>query len=248
MSMGIKEELEAAQEIQQINIRIRRAWGTIFKSGFEKYALMLKYQRKQLLTSIALIASLGVIIVFGYKLYLKEEISATRVEQVLSIVDRDSVITGLPKENIEFMYSVAQIESGGNFSIVGGANNKYWGAFQFGPAALDAVGLKGIDKNVFLRDTTLQIWAMNQLMIKNYKRLSSRIEERKIPLKGGVRIGRYMCTVSGLLAASHLVGVNGVIKFIDSNGSVIAKDGNGVPLTDYLQLNNFALKFGIENK
>lgn len=241
--MSIKDELEAAQEIQQINIRVRRAWVTVLTSWIKKYSLMVKYQRKQMFTSIALIASTLIMSFFGYKLYLHEKVSEVHVSQIITTMERDSLFLGLHKENIEFMYAVSLIESGGKFDIVGGAGNKYWGAFQFGPLALESVGLKGIDKNVFLRDTTLQIWAMNRLMTKNYKALSSRIEKYKIPLKGGVRIGRYLCTVSGLLAASHLVGVNAVIRFIDTNGGEIARDGNEVPLTDYLQLNNFDLRF-----
>ena len=69
------------------------------------------------------------------------------------------------------------------------------------------------------------------------------IVKYNIPITGGIRIGFNLVTVSGIIAASHLVGAESVKRFLDSNGKDVTCDGNGVPLTVYLQLNNFKLDF-----
>ena len=242
--MGISEELKAAQEIQQINIKVRRAWGTIFSSWYKKAWLMIKYQKKQLLITLIALASLFFCGWLTFKYVLFPDIEMYKIEQVMKELP-DSVYEniGINSGNVDFMLALAQIESSGKWDAVGGSGNAYIGAFQFGPIALKAVGLENIDKKLFLNDPRLQMWAMNSLMKKNYISLSPLITEKKIPMHGGVKIGRYVVTVSGLLAAAHLVGAGDVKKFINSNGTEIAKDGNGVPLTDYFMLNNFTISF-----
>lgn len=241
--MGISEELKAAQEIQQINIKVRRAWGTIFSSWFKKSKLMIKYQRKQLITTLIATLSLTCCIYMCFRFILFPDIEKYKIEQIMSQIASDSLSVGIPQSNIDFMLALAQIESNGKWDIVGGSNNAYIGAFQFGQAALKEVGLGSVDKKLFLGDPSLQMWAMNRLMKKNYMVLSDYITEMKIPMQGGVKVGRYMVTVSGLLAMAHLVGAGDTKKFLQSKGTVIPKDGNGVPLTDYLQLNNFVITF-----
>lgn len=241
--MGISEELKAAQEIQQINIKVRRAWGTIFSSWYKKAWLMLKYQKKQLFTTlIAITAVIGCAYMCCRYIFFPD-VEKYRIEQIINQCIPDSLNLSISQGNIDFMLALAQVESHGKWDIVGGSANAYIGAFQFGPAALKEVGLQGVDKKLFLGDPALQLWAMNRLMKKNYMRLSDLIEEKKIPMQGGVRVGRYMVTVSGLLAGAHLVGVGAVKKFLETNGKEVAKDGNGVPLTDYFMLNNFIITF-----
>ena len=63
----------------------------------------------------------------------------------------------------------------------------------------------------------------------------------KIPVKGGILIGNHLVTQSGFLGASHLVGAFAAIDFVESNGQRVAIDGNNVPLTKYLELNNIEL-------
>ena len=46
-------------------------------------------------------------------------------------------------------------------------------------------------------------------------------------------------TLSGLLAGSHLVGAGAVKEFLDSSGKIVPKDGNDVPVTEYMK------KFGV---
>ena len=51
----------------------------------------------------------------------------------------------------------------------------------------------------------------------------------------GRKIGDVTVTPAGMLAAAHLVGNEGVKKFLDSAGSVDPKDGNGVSCSTYMK-------------
>jgi len=74
--------------------------------------------------------------------------------------------------------------------------------------------------------------------LKNRGKDISSLDELVGDTIGGIRLSK-----SGLLAATHLVGYKGVVDFITSNGDKVAKDGNGVPLTNYLEhFANYAIK------
>jgi hypothetical protein len=51
-----------------------------------------------------------------------------------------------------------------------------------------------------------------------------------------------IATISGYLAAAHLVGAGSVKKYLDIG--IITYDGNNKPLTDHFQLNN--MKFDLD--
>jgi hypothetical protein len=38
-----------------------------------------------------------------------------------------------------------------------------------------------------------------------------------------------------MLAGAHLVGHAAVKRFLDSGGAIVERDGNGVPVTDYMR-------------
>jgi hypothetical protein len=137
------------------------------------------------------------------------------------------------------MTTISQLESRHRFDI---SNGQYWGAFQLGEAARKEVGLSSLDKETFLHDSIIQIWAMNEYMKKNFEYISKTIIQYKIPRRGGIIIGNHLVTQSGFLGASHLVGAFAAIDFIKSNGATVPVDGNGVALTKYLELNNIELE------
>lgn len=55
-------------------------------------------------------------------------------------------------------------------------------------------------------------------------------------------LGRYIgqtingveITMSGILAGAHLVGIGSLKQYLESGGSIIPRDGNNVPITDYI--------------
>ena len=42
-------------------------------------------------------------------------------------------------------------------------------------------------------------------------------------------------SVSGMIAGAHLVGIGGLKEFLNSKGAKIPKDGNDIPITDYIR-------------
>ena len=68
---------------------------------------------------------------------------------------------------------VGQIESNGDYEVVGGYNNHYHGKYQFGRLALKDVGIgfRKEDRQSFLQDPELQEAAFQSLTMKNHKTL-----------------------------------------------------------------------------
>lgn len=99
----------------------------------------------------------------------------------------------------------------------------YVGLYQFGKDAFDWVGIK---KEDYLKDINLQHKAAATLAEKNFKGLEGYV---------GKTIGGIKLTKSGLMAAAHLGGRGNVMKFLNSNGKEVFKDGNNVPITHYMK-------------
>ena len=50
----------------------------------------------------------------------------------------------------------------------------------------------------------------------------------------GTTMGGVHITKSGMLGGAHLVGPGALRQFLASNGRIVPRDGNGVPITDYI--------------
>lgn len=142
-----------------------------------------------------------------------------------------------------FANDIAQKESSGIWTI----SNRYgyMGLYQIGRLALkdvsdrtDDPSLKGIhkivtkskfDKNPNIFPVELQTKVFREIL-KNNKAYLRDYYKYIGTVVGGVQI-----TESGLLASAHLVGHRGIKKFLDSNGRVDTKDGNGVKCSTYLK-------------
>lgn len=141
------------------------------------------------------------------------------------------------KGNNEFLFDLGYFESRGNYNPRG--NESYWGKYQMGRAALNAVGFDKISKDEFINDTLLQEVAIRRLMSLNKRVLAELIGKWEGKTLSGIYI-----TQSGLLAAAHLGGCSNVRKFLESNGVCVFKDGNGTPITKYMKhFSNYKLKF-----
>jgi len=82
--------------------------------------------------------------------------------------------------------------------------------------------------------------AFDKYVKKQERYLINGLRNRGMDIKSldmlvGKTINGIPITKSGLIAALHLAGYKGVAEFIISNGEKIDKDGNGVPLTTYLE-------------
>lgn len=130
-------------------------------------------------------------------------------------------------------------------------NNKfpaYIGKYQFGTIALVDVGVCKNNKEAkqfkidFSKNPNIWPESEQEISMKKLQNNNSKYLKNYIDYIGKT-INGILITESGLLAASHLVGNGNVIKFLKSNGEIIAKDGNNVPLTKYLSMfSNYDLK------
>lgn len=124
-----------------------------------------------------------------------------------------------------FLDAIGFKESGNNYNIV----NKfgYMGKYQFGRSTLK--GLKiNVNRQEFLKDSTLQEQAMYLLLTHNKKKLRRYINKYEGQVIYGVLI-----TESGILAAAHLAGQGNVRKFFREGYEF--KDGFGTSITSYME-------------
>ncbi len=134
----------------------------------------------------------------------------------------------------KFLGALASSESSGDPEIVNRLG--YIGKYQFGRKALEDLGLHTkitthrfkVNPKIFPEHE--QDKAMVKLLKLNKGYLGDYIDKFSGKVINGVRI-----TKSGLLAGSHLVGAGAVKQFLDSGGKFVPKDGNDVPVTDYIK-------------
>lgn len=132
----------------------------------------------------------------------------------------------------KFMYDFGKKESSNNPDTI----NKigYIGRFQFGTLALLDVGydLETISKfreNPKLFTLQEQNEAFLKLLKNNARVLKNVINQYDLKIIDGVLI-----TKSGILAAAHLAGAQGVINYF--NKQTNKRDNNGTSIQDYLKL------------
>lgn len=134
----------------------------------------------------------------------------------------------------KFLNALASSESSMNPKSVNRFG--YIGKYQFGKKALEDLGLDDkINAHKFKKNPKIfpehaQDKAMVDLLKINKDYLGDYINNYVGKVVAGVQI-----TKSGLLAGSHLVGAHAVKQFLDSNGRIIPRDGNDVPVTEYIK-------------
>lgn len=219
---------------------------------FESTVLNLFNRFKNKIGIVAIIASLLVgTYLTGSKvreLIQKSNIEPAKQEEVIKKVEEKEhkkTFTFKKKKNdlFKFLKALAQKESSLDPTNVNRLG--YIGKYQFGKMALKDVGLEDkistvkFKKNPSIWPEKEQDKAMIKLLKKNRDYLGEYLSQFEGKTIGGVKI-----TKSGLLAGSHLVGAGAVKQFLDSNGQFVPKDGNGVPVTDYIKkFGNYNLTF-----
>lgn len=150
----------------------------------------------------------------------------------------------------EFLDALAYSESSGRISVVNSFG--YVGLYQIGEAALFDIGVytEGANANYFNNDfkghftgafginsydefqysSHLQTVAISEYNIQH----ESSIKSNGYGAKIGQIIGGVEISLAGMIAGAHLVGRSALFDFLDSNGTVVPSDGNGVPITHYL--------------
>lgn len=218
----------------QLNMHIKMTKSVFAKWFVSYFSYLFMYRYKQLsfqtlklsLTLFCIIAPIWYFMTHPNTIFIKGE------NKVEFVYENDSTRT-----QEYFLKKIAFYESGGSYNPKG--NESYHGKYQIGRAALDAIGFNGISKDDFINDHELQEVAMRRLMKHNKKMMAEWIGKYE-----GKTIAGIYVTQSGILAASHLGGPGNVMKFLQTNGSEIFRDGNGTPITKYLkELSGYKLSF-----
>ena len=154
----------------------------------------------------------------------------------------------------DFLKAIAQRESSLNPAA---NNNGYVGLFQLGTLAMTDAGYYrsngsavnswggtftgkngATSLNSFLANPDLQVKAITDYYVKlqtyiDYFGLTGYIDKT---------VNGMPITASGLIAGAHLVGIGSLKQFLDSGGAIIPRDGNNVPVTQYIaQFGGYAL-------
>ncbi|CAM3428170.1 hypothetical protein [Aequorivita lipolytica] len=146
-------------------------------------------------------------------------------EYEVNLSSQDSV-PFLGKSFLGFCYDLGFSESSGNYRAVNRLG--YLGKYQFGRSTLNWVGIHNTSR--FLNSPLLQEKAFEALISKNKWVLRDYIDKFDGQSINGVKISE-----SGLLAAAHLGGSGNVKKFLDSDGDIVFRDANNVPITKYMK-------------
>jgi hypothetical protein len=154
--------------------------------------------------------------------------------EIVVVTDTIPVYFDSTKTHNMFLDAIAYYESGqtttngkvvyGNYRKVN--NLGYLGKYQFGRTTLKELKITCTPQE-FLDQPELQEFAMDEHLRLNKKLLAEYIGKYQFTYYRGIFI-----TESGILAAAHLGGAGSVKKFF--KGGTIFKDGNGVPITTYM--------------
>ncbi len=145
------------------------------------------------------------------------------------------IVRSNPTELEKFLDHVAERESDNTPTVT----NRYGmlGKYQFSPLTIKELGYT-ITKEEFLRNAELQDSVMVDYMRANNRELEDLIKRYEGRIFKGVKITR-----SGVLAAAHLAGSNGVRTYFTNDDPKGRTDGNGTSVRDYLsEFNQYKLR------
>jgi len=187
------------------------------------------------------------IIAIVTSLFTENDVVASKSNSPIIVRDTITIVETVIKDDLPvYLYALRSLEANLNYKarrINTDKNGKksgsqYIGAYQMGNSAREQIGLAHLNNEggykIILNDSTLQDIIMMQY-------LKDQVIEMQPYFKkyNNTKVGKWFITNSGILAMSHLLGTENTKAFLDSKGQKISKDGNGRPITDYLQLNNF---------
>lgn len=168
---------------------------------------------------------------FNYALSYAEQLAQTESFEAIVINENeinfnDFEIPFSGRSFTAFKQAMAIRESQGKYDIVNDFG--YAGKYQFGKAALRAVGIS--DRKEFLNNPILQEEAFKALLAINKYNLQSEISKYSGKVINGVEV-----TESGILASAHLLGSSSVKRYLKSNGQTRIADGFGTTIRSYMK-------------
>jgi len=152
----------------------------------------------------------------------------------------------------DFLRALGYRESSGRYNI----ENRYGylGKYQMGEMALKDAGYYKGDSTPRINDWIGEwtgkdgVWskedflnnpqAQENAIREFHKKVWKYIKALGLDKYVGKTVAGIKITESGLIGGAHLVGVLNLKRFLHSNGQIIPKDGNGTPITHYIELLN----------
>jgi len=133
------------------------------------------------------------------------------------------------RDNNLFKKRIAKIESCNSWNPDGPKKSQFWGKYQIGQSVRQQLGIFGISKSAFVKDTVLQEASMEILMKLNRITMGRHIRKYH-----GQTVNGYYLTESGLLAMAHHMGATAIMNWLDDGCTGVLMDGNKKLSTDYL--------------
>jgi len=231
------DTLHEGQEFSHLIDSISNFLEIEYTKGIDKFTNIVENLFKRFKNKIGMVSLIVSLLLGSYMTVAKisdllDKSGYNKTEKEI-IIKKAEVKKPKKNENKKFLNAIAKSESSDPTDI---NQYGYIGKYQFGKMALTDLGLDDkIDVDKFRKNPKIfperaQDRAMVKLLKINKEYLGDYIDKYEGKIISGVKI-----TKSGLLAGSHLVGASDVKKFLDSNGRIIPKDGNNVPVTHYIK-------------
>lgn len=108
------------------------------------------------------------------------------------------------------------------------------GAYQFHPATLKHMGYN-ISTRAFQNDNSIFPKELQRKVLKTYIKLCRLQLQPYNVYTMNKEIKGIKITRAGLIAGCHLGGIQSVILFLESNGTIDRADANGTKISDYIK-------------
>jgi hypothetical protein len=164
-------------------------------------------------------------LITGIVFFWKFSYLAKAEPDIVVLMDTVKVYVDSSKTHQMFLEDIGRFESNNDYRKVNRFG--YMGKYQFGRTTLREIDVKCTPQE-FIDQPLLQEHAMELYLKYNKDQLSEYIGKHQYTFYRGIYI-----TESGILAAAHLGGAGSVKTFF--KGGKIFKDGNGVPITTYME-------------
>ena len=124
---------------------------------------------------------------------------------------------------------ISHLESSHRYDVVN--QYGYLGKYQISHKYLNNFGFTGTDKE-FLGDKLSQ-----ELVMANYTYSNIRfIKKYNLTRFIGEEINGIEVSLFGMMASAHLVGIQSLTDYLNTNGKVITKDGNDTSIEKYMKV------------
>jgi hypothetical protein len=138
------------------------------------------------------------------------------------------ILSDFVEQYLQFSERLGFLESTNNYQAVS-RSGTFMGRYQFSERTLTDINLD-VDSEYYLSSPYVQEMSLF-LYLKTNKRYLGEYFHKYV----GETVGDWYVSSAGILASAHLVGHRNVIAFLESGGEFIKQDGNGTPLTKYLE-------------